>query len=205
VSEIPNKLFYKIGEVCQYTDTQPYVLRFWESEFPLLAPQKNRSGQRIYSREDIDLVFKIKQLLYDEEYTIAGARKQLEQEDGGEVDEAPAKPSKRSGRRGSKSKGSGKAELRAIRKRAAREEHRPEPKPARPAPTAASLLSESQEVESLERRLADMEQRWRRAEIALEEAEAARNGAEQRCNHAAARLEEALETIAALKKAVEEA
>jgi DNA-binding transcriptional MerR regulator len=204
VSEIPNKLFYKIGEVCQYTDTQPYVLRFWESEFPLLAPQKNRSGQRIYSREDIDLVFKIKQLLYDEEYTIAGARKQLEQEDGGEGEEAPSKPSKASGRRGAKGKASGKAELRAIRKRAAREEPRPEPMPTRPAPTAASMLSESQEIEGLERRLADMEQRWRRAEIALEAAEAARNEADERCDRAAAKLEKALEAIAALKKAVDE-
>ena len=78
MAEIPEKHFYKIGEVCQYTDTQPYVLRFWESEFPQLAPQKNRTGQRVYSRRDIDLIMTIKQLLYGEEYTIAGARKHLE-------------------------------------------------------------------------------------------------------------------------------
>ena len=73
-------VFHKIGDVCAMTDTQPYVLRFWESEFPQLAPRKTRAGQRIYEREDVDLVLKIKKLLYEEEYTIAGARKRLEEE-----------------------------------------------------------------------------------------------------------------------------
>ena len=77
-TEIPEKLFYKAADVCQITDTQPYVLRFWESEFPQLASAKNRTGQRVYRREDIDLVFRIKKLLYQEEYTIAGARKALD-------------------------------------------------------------------------------------------------------------------------------
>ena len=54
--KIPNKLFFKIGEVCEITDTQPYVLRYWESEFPALAPAKNSSGQRIYRRRDIETV-----------------------------------------------------------------------------------------------------------------------------------------------------
>ncbi|MGH9748314.1 MAG: MerR family transcriptional regulator [Candidatus Polarisedimenticolia bacterium] len=79
---IPRKLFYKIGEVCQLTDTQPYVLRFWESEFPQLAPKKSRSGQRLYRRRDIDLVLEIKKLLYEEGFTIAGARKRLGMDDG---------------------------------------------------------------------------------------------------------------------------
>ncbi len=97
-SEIPNKLFYKIGEVCDITDTQPYVLRFWESEFPQLSPKKNRSGQRVYRRKDIDTVMRIKQLLYEEEYTIAGARKKLDDDlQHGSV-ETPAKPA--SGRAG---------------------------------------------------------------------------------------------------------
>jgi DNA-binding transcriptional MerR regulator len=78
--EIPNKLFFKIGEVCEITDTQPYVLRYWESEFPALAPAKNSSGQRIYRRRDIETVLRIKQLLYDEGFTIAGAKKRLEAE-----------------------------------------------------------------------------------------------------------------------------
>jgi DNA-binding transcriptional MerR regulator len=78
--KIPNKLFFKIGEVCEITDTQPYVLRYWESEFPALAPAKNSSGQRIYRRRDIETVLRIKQLLYDEGFTIAGAKKRLEAE-----------------------------------------------------------------------------------------------------------------------------
>jgi len=79
---IPRKLFYKIGEVCQFTDTQPYVLRFWESEFPQLAPKKSRSGQRLYRRKDIDMVLEIKKLLYEEGFTIAGARKKLGMAEG---------------------------------------------------------------------------------------------------------------------------
>jgi len=78
--QIPNKLFFKIGEVCEITDTQPYVLRYWESEFTALAPAKNSSGQRIYRRRDIETVVRIKQLLYDEGFTIAGAKKRLEAE-----------------------------------------------------------------------------------------------------------------------------
>lgn len=84
--KIPNKLFFKIGEVCEITDTQPYVLRYWESEFPALAPAKNSSGQRIYRRRDIETVLRIKQLLYEEGFTIAGAKKRLEAEMAGRVE-----------------------------------------------------------------------------------------------------------------------
>jgi len=85
--EIPKKSFYKIGEVCSLTDTQPYVLRFWESEFPQLAPNKSRTGQRIYRSRDVEMILEIKKLLYDEGYTIAGARKKL-----GMDSEAPRAP-----------------------------------------------------------------------------------------------------------------
>jgi DNA-binding transcriptional MerR regulator len=84
--QIPNKLFFKIGEVCEITDTQPYVLRYWESEFPALAPAKNSSGQRIYRRRDIETILRIKQLLYEEGFTIAGAKKRLEAELTGKSD-----------------------------------------------------------------------------------------------------------------------
>ena len=89
--QIPNKLFFKIGEVCEITDTQPYVLRYWESEFAALAPAKNSSGQRIYRRRDIETVLRIKQLLYEEGFTIAGAKKRLEAEMAGRV-ETPQEP-----------------------------------------------------------------------------------------------------------------
>jgi len=80
-TEVSKKLFYKIGEVCSLTDTQPYVLRFWESEFPQLAPRKTRTGQRVYRPRDVEMVLEIKKLLYEEGYTIAGARKKLGLED----------------------------------------------------------------------------------------------------------------------------
>lgn len=84
--KIPNKLFFKIGEVCELTDIQPYVLRYWETEFPTLAPAKNSSGQRIYRRRDIETVIRIKELLYGEGFTVAGARKKIEQEQAGRID-----------------------------------------------------------------------------------------------------------------------
>ena len=73
-------LFYKIGEACKQVDIQPYVLRYWETEFPFLSPEKSRSGQRVYSERELDIVRRIKELLYDEGYTIAGAKKKLEGE-----------------------------------------------------------------------------------------------------------------------------
>jgi DNA-binding transcriptional MerR regulator len=77
---IPEKLFFKIGEVCDITGIQAHVLRYWESEFPMLAPQKNRAGQRTYRKRDVEMVLRIKELLYDEMYTIAGAKKRLTNE-----------------------------------------------------------------------------------------------------------------------------
>ncbi len=71
---------YKIGEVCRIADVQPYVLRYWETEFPALAPNKSGGGQRLYSQREIDVILRIKQLLYSEGFTIAGAKKKLEAE-----------------------------------------------------------------------------------------------------------------------------
>ena len=93
------KLYFKIGEACKQLDIQPYVLRYWETEFPALSPDKSKSGQRVYSRQDLSVIRRIKELLYDEGYTIAGAKKKLEgelesggvSEHGGEVESA-AKP-----------------------------------------------------------------------------------------------------------------
>lgn len=71
---------YKIGEVCKTADLQPYVLRYWETEFPSLAPGKSGGGQRLYTRREVDIILRIKELLYKEGFTIAGAKKKLEQE-----------------------------------------------------------------------------------------------------------------------------
>jgi DNA-binding transcriptional MerR regulator len=71
---------YKIGEVCKLADLQPYVLRYWETEFPQLSPNKSGGGQRLYTRAELDTILRIKELLYKEGFTIAGAKKKLEQE-----------------------------------------------------------------------------------------------------------------------------
>ena len=77
-----DKKLYKIGEVCRIADVQPYVLRYWETEFPALAPNKSGGGQRLYTQREIDVILRIKQLLYTEGFTIAGAKKKLEGDEG---------------------------------------------------------------------------------------------------------------------------
>ena len=84
----PDKLFYKIGEVSKIVGVEPYVLRYWETEFTFLKPRKNRSGQRVYIKKDVELLLEIKRLLYQERYTIEGVRKRL----GFDVVQTEAKP-----------------------------------------------------------------------------------------------------------------
>lgn len=72
-----DKLYFKIGEVAEIVGVEPYVLRYWESEFPVLRPQKSRTKQRVYRRKDVETVLKIKHLLYERKFTIAGARQEL--------------------------------------------------------------------------------------------------------------------------------
>ncbi len=86
---IPEKIYFKIGEVCDLVGVQAHVLRYWETEFPMLAPQKNRAGQRTYRRRDVEIALRIKELLYEELYTIAGAKKKLSSEIRGSANEAP--------------------------------------------------------------------------------------------------------------------
>jgi DNA-binding transcriptional MerR regulator len=74
---IPDKLYFRIGEVSKLTHTKPYVLRFWETEFPTLKPAKSKSGHRLYRRQDVESVLEIKRLLYGKGFTISGARKHL--------------------------------------------------------------------------------------------------------------------------------
>ena len=76
---IPDKLFFKIGEVAEIAEVEQHVLRYWEDEFDVLKPNKNRSGQRLYQKKDIEQVLEIKQLLYADKFTIAGAKKKLKQ------------------------------------------------------------------------------------------------------------------------------
>ncbi|MDQ3668534.1 MAG: MerR family transcriptional regulator [Acidobacteriota bacterium] len=88
---IPEKLFFKIGEVCELAGVQAHVLRYWESEFPMLVPQKNRAGQRVYRKRDVEMALRIKELLYEDQYTIAGAKKRLTNDlRGGKIKPAPS-------------------------------------------------------------------------------------------------------------------
>jgi DNA-binding transcriptional MerR regulator len=86
--QIPDKLYFRIGEVSEIVGVEPYVLRFWETEFPSLTPKKTGSGHRLYRRKDVELLFEIKHLLYTERYTIEGARQHL----SGEARKAIPKP-----------------------------------------------------------------------------------------------------------------
>lgn len=74
---IPQKVYFRIGEVSHLAQTKPYVLRYWETEFPSLRPSKTQTGHRIYRRKDVETVFHIKRLLYEQGFTIEGARKQI--------------------------------------------------------------------------------------------------------------------------------
>jgi DNA-binding transcriptional MerR regulator len=74
---LPDKLFYKIGEVSKITEVEPYVLRYWETEFHFLRPRKNKAGQRVYVKKDLELIMHIKRMLYQERYTIEGVRKRF--------------------------------------------------------------------------------------------------------------------------------
>ena len=76
---IPNKLYFKIGEVSEITRIQPYVLRYWESEFKTIKPSRTKSKQRIYRKNDVEIILEIKRMLYEEKLTIAGARKKLQE------------------------------------------------------------------------------------------------------------------------------
>ncbi len=86
MSNDPERKMFKIGEVCRLADLQPYVLRYWETEFAALAPNKSGGGQRMYSQREIDIILRIKQLLYSEGFTIAGAKKKLDGELNGNLE-----------------------------------------------------------------------------------------------------------------------
>ena len=75
---IPNKLYFKIGEVSEITGMEPYVIRYWESEFKSIKPSRTQSNQRVYRRKDVESILEIKRMLYEEKLTIAGARRKLQ-------------------------------------------------------------------------------------------------------------------------------
>ena len=78
-TQIPDKIYFRIGDVAELAGVKPYVLRYWETEFPVIAPEKSNTGQRVYRRADVETVLVIKHLLYNERYSIEGARKRLKE------------------------------------------------------------------------------------------------------------------------------
>jgi DNA-binding transcriptional MerR regulator len=89
-TDIPDKLYFRIGEVAKLAGIKAYVLRFWETEFPALDPKKSGTGQRLYRRKDVELVLEIKRLLYEKRYTIEGARKLLESRPKKDIKRTPS-------------------------------------------------------------------------------------------------------------------
>ena|SRR5690349_11377320 len=152
-ARVQKRLYYKIGEACKTLGIQPYVLRYWETEFPALAPSKSRSGQRVYSEKELEIIRRIKELLYDEGYTIAGAKKKLEAE-------------LQSGTLGE----SAETEVEADEAEAP-EDATPEAPPAREEPPAPSLFEETAAAPALDTDAAERIQTLRSGiEKALEEA-----------------------------------
>jgi len=96
--EIPDKLYFRIGEVSRLAGIKPYVLRFWETEFSALGPKKSGKGHRLYRRKDVELVLEIKRLLYDKRYTIEGARKFLDSRGRESVAKSPETMTRKTGR-----------------------------------------------------------------------------------------------------------
>jgi DNA-binding transcriptional MerR regulator len=95
MQEIPDKLYFRIGDVARLAGIKPYVLRFWETEFPSLGPKKSGTGHRLYRRKDVEMVFEIKRLLYEKRFTIEGARKFLETRGKPEPGRSAAKSKRR--------------------------------------------------------------------------------------------------------------
>jgi DNA-binding transcriptional MerR regulator len=86
--QLPDKLFFRIGEVAEIVGVEPHVLRYWETEFKAIRPEKSRKGQRVYSRRDVDTLLRVKDLLYGHRYTIAGAKRKLRSEGVEPIDES---------------------------------------------------------------------------------------------------------------------
>ena len=92
MTQIPDKLYFKIGEVADITDVKPYVLRYWENEFKIISPRKSHSNQRVYTKKDIEVILEIKRLLYKEKYTLEGAKKRVRELRSMPEEERRAKP-----------------------------------------------------------------------------------------------------------------
>ena len=199
--EIPHKRFYKISEVCQYTDTQPYVVRFWESEFPQLQPDKSRTGQSVYSRRDIELILRIKQLLYDEEYTLDAARRRLAEEKKrrgkGKSSRARSKPA--ASRKKDAGAGAATTASQAAVKPAPKEQNAESFAPH--APLEFDTVPRERyedavdEIAHLRLQLRELESKERKSEGQLDKLRRTAENYRQRCEKVAVQLEKLLERL----------
>jgi DNA-binding transcriptional MerR regulator len=187
-AQIPKKASYRLHEVCKHADIQPYVLRFWESEFPQLRPNRSRAGQPVYTRKDIELVLRIKRMLDDDAYTLDAAREELD---------LPAR-GKKAGRRG-------KAAPAGPPNSAAGSAGGSSPR-AKKGIAGSSRKAEAvvrkqryddavEEIASLRLLLKDVEAKLRQAEQELEEARNSETRQRERCQAAAGHLESLLERL----------
>jgi DNA-binding transcriptional MerR regulator len=196
---IPEKPFFRVNEVCRLTDTQPYVLRFWESEFPQLAPDHGKGASPVYRKDDVELIFRIKQLLYEEEYTIAGARQILSGE--GKRPRAKPHPAPAKNKAGTLETPDNEPIERVPRQLELESARRPTAVQAAEVRPAGNGIAKErydaavEEVTHLRLQLTDLENRMRRVEhdreSALEEAERMRD----RSDRAIGRLEAILKRL----------
>jgi len=195
VQEYPQKESYKLTEVCRYTDTQPYVLRFWESEFPQLNPERGGNGQPVYRKEDIDLVRRIKHLLYDEECSLEVARQALDgDKDGGSSAATASKP-----------RAKAEAPVRAtetprptvVREVEVEVEAAPNPRQSSGSDLVQRQRYEDavEEVHHLRRQLKDAETACRKAENSLQEAGGEAERYRLKAVKAGRRIEDLLESL----------
>ena len=195
MQEYPQKESYKLTEVCRYTDTQPYVLRFWESEFPQLNPERGGNGQPVYRKEDIDLVRRIKHLLYDEECSLEVARQALDgDKDGGSSAATASKP-----------RAKAEAPVRAtetprptvVREVEVEVEAAPNPRQSSGSDLVQRQRYEDavEEVHHLRRQLKDAETACRKAENSLQEAGGEAERYRLKAVKAGRRIEDLLESL----------
>jgi len=92
ISKIPDKLYFRIGEVAKMIGVEPYVLRYWETEFPDITPVKSKAKQRLYKRQDVELIYKIRDLLYQQKFTIKGAKRKLQDNKKVTIKESKSSP-----------------------------------------------------------------------------------------------------------------
>ncbi len=201
MSEYPQKDFYRLTEVCQYTDTQPYVLRFWESEFPQLKRGETAGRGRLYRKSDIDLVQRIKRLLYEEECTLAEARAKLEKETLAttrprSVASAPNETGPRAARPLDRSAKSQREVAVSRIATALPPRDLPPPPPTEIDTVARSRYQDAlDEIDHLRLQIKEESNHRRKVENALHEATASAESRRERMQRAADRLERLLERL----------